>query len=79
MISDLTMKGLSDNDKKKIENGKCNVPIEFRDSNYEDMFPFLEKSCSDCRESSAFLRRIFLVYIEISNQGYRDLYVRNMT
>lgn len=41
MISDLTVKGLSDTDEKKIENGKCNVSIEFRDSNYEDMFLYL--------------------------------------
>ena len=41
MISDLTVKGLSDTDEKKIENGKCNASIEFRDSNYEDMFLYL--------------------------------------
>ena len=40
-ISDLTVKGLSDADEKKIENGKCNVSIEFRDSNYEYMFLYL--------------------------------------
>lgn len=40
-ISDLTVKGLSDGDEKKIENGKCNVSIEFRDSNYKDMFIYL--------------------------------------
>ncbi len=40
-VSDLTVKGLSDTDEKKIENGKCNVSIEFRDSNYEDMFMYL--------------------------------------
>ncbi len=40
-ISDLTVKGLSDTDEKKIENGTCNVSIEFRDSNYEDMFLYL--------------------------------------
>lgn len=40
-ISDLTAKGLSDSDEKKIENGKCNVSLEFRDSNYEDMFLYL--------------------------------------
>ena len=40
-ISDLTVKGLSDTDKKKVENGKCNVSIEFRDSTYEDMFLYL--------------------------------------
>lgn len=41
MISDLTVKGLSDTDEKKIENGTCNVSIEFRDSNYADMFLYL--------------------------------------
>ncbi len=41
IISDLTVKGLSDTDEKKIENGKCNASIEFRDSNYEDMFLYL--------------------------------------
>lgn len=41
VISDLTVKGLSDADEKKIENGKCNVSMEFRDSNYEDMFLYL--------------------------------------
>lgn len=41
VISDLIVKGLSDADEKKIENGKCNVSIEFRDSNYEDMFLYL--------------------------------------
>lgn len=40
-ISDLTVKGLSNADEKKIENGRCNVSIEFRDSNYEDMFLYL--------------------------------------
>lgn len=40
-ISDLTVKGLSDADEKKIENGKCIVSVEFRDSNYEDMFLYL--------------------------------------
>ena len=40
-ISDLTVKGLSDTDEKKIENGTCSVSIEFRDSNYEDMFLYL--------------------------------------
>lgn len=40
-ISDLTVKGLSDTDEKKMENGKYNVSIEFRDSNYEDMFQYL--------------------------------------
>lgn len=41
MISDLTVKGLSDTDEKRIENGKCNASLEFRDSNYEDMFLYL--------------------------------------
>lgn len=41
MISDLTVKGLSDTDEKKVENGKCNASIEFRNSNYEDMFLYL--------------------------------------
>ena len=41
IISDVTVKGLSETDEKKIENGKCNVSIEFRDSNYEDMFLYL--------------------------------------
>ena len=41
MISDLTVKGLSDTDEKKVENGKCTVSIEFRDSNYNDMFLYL--------------------------------------
>ncbi len=41
MISNLTVKGLSDAGEKKIENGNCNVSIEFRDSNYEDMFLYL--------------------------------------
>lgn len=40
-ISDLTVKGLSDTDEKRIENEKCNVSIEFRDSDYEDMFLYL--------------------------------------
>lgn len=41
VISDLTVKGLSDVDEKKMENGKYNVSIEFRDSTYEDMFLYL--------------------------------------
>lgn len=41
VISDLTMKGLSDADEKKMENGKYHVSIEFRDSTYEDMFLYL--------------------------------------
>lgn len=40
-ISDLTVKGLSDIDEEEMENGTCNVSIEFRDSNYEDMFLYL--------------------------------------
>ena len=40
-ISDLTVKGLSNADEKRIEDGRCNVSIEFRDSNYEDMFLYL--------------------------------------
>ena len=40
-ISDLTVRELSDADKEKIENGKCSISIEFRDSNYEDMFLYL--------------------------------------
>lgn len=40
-ISDWTVKGLSDTDEKKIEDGKCNVSLEFRDSTYEDMFLYL--------------------------------------
>lgn len=40
-ISDLTVKGLSDADEKKVENGKCSVSLEFRDSDYEDMFLYL--------------------------------------
>ena len=41
IISDLTVKGLSDIDEEELENGTCNVSIEFRDSNYEDMFLYL--------------------------------------
>jgi len=37
-ISDLTLKGLSDVDAKKSYNGRCIVSLEFRDSNYENMF-----------------------------------------
>lgn len=40
-ISDLTVKGLSDADEKRIENGRCVVSLEFRDSQYEDMFLYL--------------------------------------
>lgn len=37
----MTIKGVSDDNEKKLENGECNVSIEFRDSNYEDMFLYL--------------------------------------
>lgn len=40
-ISELAVKGLSEADEKKIENGECVVSLEFRDSNYEDMFLYL--------------------------------------
>ena len=40
-VSDLTLKGLSDNDEKKIENGNYVVSMQFRDSSYEDMFLYL--------------------------------------
>ncbi len=40
-ISDLTVKGLSDTDDKKAENGTYVVFLEFRDSDYEDMFLYL--------------------------------------
>lgn len=40
-VSDLTVKGLSDADEKRIENGSCVVSLEFRDSSYEDMFLYL--------------------------------------
>lgn len=50
VISDLTVKGLSDTDEKKIENGTCTVSIEFRDSNYEDMFLYL--TCILVKEQS---------------------------
>ena len=40
-ISDLTVKGLSDADEKEIKNGNCIVSVQFRDSNYEDMFLYL--------------------------------------
>ncbi len=40
-VSDLTLKGLSDTDEKKIENGNYVVSSEFRDSCYEDMFLYL--------------------------------------
>lgn len=40
-ISDLTVKGLSDTDEKKVENKRCVVSLEFRDSTYEDMFWYL--------------------------------------
>lgn len=41
VISDLTLKGLSDADGGKNEDGKCIVSLEFRDSNYDDMFLYL--------------------------------------
>lgn len=41
LISDLTVKGLSDSDDKKIQNGRYFVSLEFRDSSYEDMFLYL--------------------------------------
>lgn len=47
-VSDLTVKGLSDADAKKIENGECNVSIQFRDSRYEDMLLYL--SCTLVKE-----------------------------
>lgn len=40
-VRDLTLKGLSDTDTKKIENESYVVSLEFRDSNYEDMFLYL--------------------------------------
>ena len=40
-ISDLKVKGLSDADEKRIENGRCVASLEFRDSNYEDMLQYL--------------------------------------
>ncbi len=40
-IRDLTVKGLSDTDEKKIENERTAVSLEFRDSNYEDMFLYV--------------------------------------
>lgn len=40
-ISDLTVKGLSDADDKKMENGRYIASLEFRDSDYEDMFLYL--------------------------------------
>lgn len=33
--------GDADAAEKKIENGKCNVSMEFRDSDYEDMFLYV--------------------------------------
>ena len=47
-VSDLTVKGLPDANAKKIENGECNVSIQFRDSSYEDMFLYL--SCTLVKE-----------------------------
>ncbi len=40
-ISDMTVKGLSDVDDKIIKSGNCIVSLEFRDSNYKDMFLYL--------------------------------------
>ncbi len=40
-VSDFTVKGLSDTDDKKIDNGTYVVFLEFRDSDYEDMFLYL--------------------------------------
>ena len=41
VVSGLTVKGLSDTDEKKMEDGKYVVSLEFRDSDYEDMFLYL--------------------------------------
>ncbi len=41
LISDQTIKGLSDADEKKIENGQYTVSLEFRDSIHNDMFQYL--------------------------------------
>ncbi len=51
-ISDLTVKGLSDIDEEEMENGTCNVSIEFRDSTYEDMFLYL--TCNLVKEQGAW-------------------------
>lgn len=40
-VSDITLKGLSDTDEKKIENNRYAVSLQFRDSTYEDMFWYL--------------------------------------
>lgn len=40
-ISDLTVKGLSDDDRKEIENGRYVVSLEFRDSTCEDMLLYI--------------------------------------
>lgn len=40
-ISDLDVKGLSDTGEIKMENGRCVVSLEFRDSSYEDMLMYL--------------------------------------
>lgn len=40
-VSGLTVKGLSDTDEKKVEDGRYTVSLEFRDSSYEDMFLYL--------------------------------------
>ncbi len=40
-VNDLTVKGLSDADRKEVSNGRYVVSVEFRDSSYEDMFLYL--------------------------------------
>lgn len=40
-VSDFTVKGLSDSDDKKAENGECAVSLEFRDSACDDMLLYL--------------------------------------
>ena len=40
-VSDLTVKGLSDTDEKKLKNGIYVVSLEFRDSNYKDSLFYL--------------------------------------
>ncbi len=41
VVSNLTVKGLSDTDEKKVEDGRYTVSVEFRDSDYEDMLQYL--------------------------------------
>ena len=42
IISDLTVKGLSDTDDKVMEDGQyATVSLAFRDSNYDDMFLYI--------------------------------------